>query len=115
MDPIVFIDGYTSSGPDNNVGDPADTMFLDVGEARTTAMIEVRLPPDAGSVPHIQFAHGIVLKLLNSDARRQGLADVTIELWDSHSEVSLESELRKSSNADDSVCGHSRAQWLHRK
>jgi len=71
MDPIVFIDGYTSSGPDNNVGDPADTMFLDVGEARTTAMIEVRLPPDAGSVPHIQFAHGIVLKLLNSDARRQ--------------------------------------------
>lgn len=115
MNPIVFIDGYASSGSSINSDAPADTLFLDVGEAETTAMIEVRLPPDAGSVPHKQFAHGIILKLLNSDARRQGLADGTIELWDGHSEASLEAELQKSSRADDSIYQHSRAHWLQRK
>lgn len=36
-------------------------------------MIEVKLPPEAGSVPLKQFAHSIILKLLNDDARSQGV------------------------------------------
>lgn len=65
-------------------------MLLDAGELHTTAMIEVKLPPEAGSVPLMQFARSIILKLLNNDARRQGLTEGTIELCDGYSEESLE-------------------------
>lgn len=113
MNPIAYIDGYTSSDTANPDGE-IDRMFLDVGELRTVAMIEVKLPPEAGSVPLKQFAHSIILKLLNDDARSQALLEGIIELWDGHTEVDLEAELRKSSTSDNSVYERSRAEWSQR-
>ena len=83
MKPIVYIDGYSSSDTSNTAAE-IDRMFLDVGELNTVAMIEVKLPPEAGSVPLKQYAHSIILKLLNNDARSQGFTDGTIELWRGH-------------------------------
>lgn len=110
MNPIAYVDGYTSSDTSNADGQ-IDRMFLDVGEHQTIAMIEVKLPPEAGSVPLKQFAHSVILKLLNDDARSQGLIEGTIELWDGHTEAELKAELRKSSTSDESVYEHSRVQW----
>ena len=40
MNPIAYVDGYTSSDTSNADGQ-IDRMFLDVGEHQTIAMIEV--------------------------------------------------------------------------
>lgn len=114
MNPIAYIDSYASSDTSNEKGQ-IDKMFLDLGEHRTIAMIEIKLPPKAGSVPLKQFAHSVILKLLNDDARSQGLIDGTVELWDGRTEAELKAELRKSSTAEDSVYEHSRAQWGKRQ
>ena len=55
MKPIVYIDGYSSSDTSNTAAE-IDRMFLDVGELNTVAMIEVKLTPEAGSVPLKQYA-----------------------------------------------------------
>jgi hypothetical protein len=112
MNPIAYIDRYASSDTDNG---QIDRMFLDLGEHQTIAMIEIKLPPEAGSVPHKQFAHSVILKLLNDDARSRGLVEGTVELRDGRTEAELKAELRKSSTADDSVYEHPRAQWAKRQ
>lgn len=113
MNPIAYIDSYASSH--TNANGQIDRMFLDLGEHQTIAMIELKLPPKAGSVPLKQFAHSVILKLLNDDARSQGLIDGTVELRDGRTEAELKAELRKSSTSDDSVYEHSRAQWAKRQ
>lgn len=110
MSPIAFIDGYAASDASSTTRQ-RDGVLLDVGELGTVAKIEVQLPPDAGSVPLKQYAHSIILKLLNDDARSQALAQGTIELWHGHTDADLKAELRKSSISEDSVSDQSRATW----
>lgn len=113
MRPIAFIDGRTSS--DSSRPDEIDTAYLDIGEFETIAMVEVKLPPDAGDVPESQFLHGFLLKLMNDDARSQGLTDGTIELWNRHTEEELKRELTKTSEVQDCLYEHSRASWAQGK
>ena len=88
-----------------------DTIFIDVGEHETVAMIQARMPLEAGDVPLSQYVHGVLLKYLTDDARAQGVIEGNIELWDDHTEADLVAELTKTTKSQDTICEHSRSVW----
>ena len=113
MIPVAYVQGYSSSVTSKACAEP-DTIFIDVGEHETVAMIQARMPLEAGDVPLTQYVHGVLLKYLNDDARAQGLIEGNIELWDDHTETELVAELTKTTKSQDSLCEHSRSVWHER-
>lgn len=113
MKPVAYIQGYSSSVTSKPAAEP-DTIFIDVGEREIVAMIQTRMPPEAGDVPLTQYVHGVLLKYLTDEARAQGLVEGTIELWEDHTEAELVDELTKTMTSPDSVCEHSRSVWHQR-
>lgn len=101
MNHIIYLQGLTSSDP-TATEPPLDTAIVDVGEERTVAIIDVRVPTQ-GEQPIKQFLHSEMLKLLTDDARSQAIKSGKIELRDGHTESDLKNELTKSSNQIDSV------------
>lgn len=109
--PIAFIYGRTSS--DRSTPNPVmDIVILDVGEAETVAMIEVRILEEEAAEPHKQFLQSEMLKYLNDDARTQMRAAGSIELRNNHTDEDLKAELVRSSEAPDSLFAGSRAEWM---
>ena len=113
MKPVAYVQGYSSSATSNPDAEP-DTIIIDVGEHEIVAMIQARMPLEAGDVPLSQYVHGVLLKYLTDDARAQGLVEGNIELWENHTEADLVAELTKSTKSHDSVFEHSRSVWHER-
>ena len=113
MKPVAYIQGYSSSVTSKPDAEP-DTIFIDVGEHEIVAMIQARMPLEAGDVPLSQYVHGVLLKYLTDDARAQGLVEGNIELWEDHTEADLVAELTKTTKSHDSVFEHSRSVWHER-
>lgn len=108
--PIAYIYGRTSR--DRSAPKPVmDVVILDVGQAETVAMIEVRILEEEAAGPHKQFLHSEMLKLLNDDARRQMIDAGSIELRNSHTDDDLKAELLRSSEMPDSLSAGTRADW----
>ena len=113
MKPVAYIQGYPSSVTSKPDAQP-DTIFVEVGEHQIVAMIQMRMPHEAGDVPLAQYVHGVLLKYLTDDARAQGLVQGTIELWEDHTEADLVAELTKTMTSPDSIFEHSRCVWHER-
>ena len=110
MKPVAYIQGYSSSLTSKPDAEP-DTIFIDIGEHKIVAMIQTRMPPEAGDVPLTQYVHGVLLKYLTDDARAQCLVEGTIELWEDHTEADPLDELTKTMTSPDSVFERSRSVW----
>jgi hypothetical protein len=113
LKPVAYVQGYSSSVTSKPDAEP-DTIFIDVGQHEIVAMIQTRMPSEAGDVPLTQYVHGVLLKYLTDDARAQGLVEGTIELWEDHTEADLVDELTKTMTSPDSVFEHSRSVWNER-
>ena len=110
MIPVAYVQGYSSSVTSKAGAEP-DTIFIDVGEHETVALIQARMPLEAGDVPLTQYVHGVLLKYLTVDARAQGLIEGNIELRDDYTEADLVAEITKTTKSHDSICEHSRSVW----
>jgi hypothetical protein len=113
MTPVAYVQGYSSSVTSGADAEP-DTIIVDVGEHETVAIIQTRMPLDAGDVPLSQYVHGVLLKYLTGDARAQGLVAGNIKLWKDHTEADLVDEITKTTTSHDSVFEHSRSVWRER-
>ncbi len=110
MSPIAFLYGRTSS--DRLTPDPVmDVVILDVGQAETVAMIEVRVLEAHDAEPHKLFLHSEMLKYLNDDARKQMIDAGYIELRNGHTDDDLKAELARSSEEPNSLFAGTRAEW----
>lgn len=111
MKPIAFIDGYTRVDG-SNAGSDFDRIFIDVGEHDSVARLEAPVGIAMETLALKQFAHSVMLKFLNDDARHQAIMDGLIIIADEHTDTQLKAELTKSSIVSNSVCETSRSHWI---
>jgi hypothetical protein len=99
MKHIAYIEGLTSS--DRRAPKVVlDIAILDIGEADTIAMMDVKIPT-AGDRPLKQFLHSEMLKFLTDDARSQAIASGKIELRNGHTDSDLKDALMDARTMDD--------------